>query len=134
MSELADIGHGILLLDDGNVEVLDQGSSLKVLYALDLKVTQSLYVHDQAMIFKLFCGISTRVNLPKASTPTFDGDNMNWSSFCEQFEVFVHKKQTLRVEKAFAYLRDELKDGSVRKVIQSSSQINGNYAKAIKCL
>ena len=39
MSELPDICCGILQLDHGREELLDQGSSLKkVIYAIDLKV------------------------------------------------------------------------------------------------
>ena len=39
MCELADVCCGILLLDRGSEELLEQGSSLKkVLYAVDLKV------------------------------------------------------------------------------------------------
>ena len=84
MTELTDICRGILLLDNGSEELLDQGSSLKkVLYVLDLRVKQLL--HEQTMSPKLISGVCTEVKLPKISVSIFDGDIMNWSSFWEQF-------------------------------------------------
>ena len=46
MSELVDVSRGILLLDRGSEELLEQGSSIKkALYAMDLKVKRLL--HEQ---------------------------------------------------------------------------------------
>ena len=45
----------------------------------------------------------------------FDGNIMNWSSFLEQFEVSIHKKESLHDVENVAYLRDALKDGSANK-------------------
>ena len=59
---------------------------------------------------------------------------MNWSSFWEQFEVSIHKKENLEDVEKLAYLRDALKDGSAKLVIQGLSQTEGNYSEAIKCL
>ena len=135
MSELADVCRGILLLDRGSEELLEQGSSIKkALYAVDLKVKRLL--HEQTSSPKL-SGVrhaSTGVKLPKISVPTFDGNIMNWSSFWEQFEVSIHKKENLEDVEKLAYLRDALKDGSAKLVIQGLSQTAGNYAEAIKCL
>ena len=79
MSELGNFCHGILLLDQGNEELLDQGPSLKkVRYALDLKVKRLL--HEQTTSQKLISGVSTGVKQPKINVPMFDGDIMNWSS------------------------------------------------------
>ena len=55
--------------------------------------------------------------LPKISVPTFDGDIMNWSSIWEQFEVSIHKKETLGDVEQLVFLRDALKDGSARQII-----------------
>ena len=135
MSELTDVCRGILLLDCGSEELLEQGSSLKkALYAKVLKVKRLL--HQQASILKL-CGVrhaSTGVKLPKISVLTFDGTIMNWSSFWEQSEVSIYRKENIENVEKVAYLTDALKDGSAKLVIQGLSQTAGNYAKAIKCL
>ena len=59
---------------------------------------------------------------------------MNWTSFWEQLEVSIHKKESLEDVKKLAYLRDALKNGSAKQVIQGVSQTAGNYAETIKCL
>ena len=74
------------------------------------------------------------MKLPKISVPTFDGDIMNWSSFWQQFEVSIHKKESLQNVEKLAYLRDALKGGSANQVIEGLSQTAGNYDEAIKCL
>ena len=133
MSELADICRGILLLDHGSDERLDQAASLKkVLYALDLELKR--LIHHKTTSPKVISGVGTGVKLPKISVPRFDGDIMNWSSFWEQFEVSIHKKEILEDVEKLAYLRDALKDGSAKQVIQGLSRTAGNYAEAIKCL
>ena len=58
---------------------------------------------------------------------------MNWRSFWEQFEVSNYKKNVEDVEN-LAYLRDALKDGSARKVIQRLLEMVEKYPKVIKCL
>ena len=101
MSELSDICCGILLLDHGSEEFLDQGSTLnKVFYALDLKV--KLLLHEQMASGKLIRGISTGAKLPKISIPMFDGDIMNWSSFWEQSDVSIHKKELFGMLKSLS--------------------------------
>ena len=117
MSELSDIHCGILLLNHGSEELLDQGSSFKKVFcALDLKVKRLL--HEQTMSPKLISGINTGVKLLKISAPTFDGNIINWSFFWEQFEVYIHKKETLEEVEKLAHLRDALKNGWARQVIQ----------------
>ena len=123
MSELTDVSHGILLLDRGSEELLEQGSFIKkALYAVDLKVKRLL--HEQTSSPKL-SGVrhaTTGVKLPEISVLTFDGNIMNWSSFWEQFEVPIHKKENFEDVEKLAYLRDALKDGSAKLVIQRLSQ------------
>ena len=131
MSELTNVSRGILLLDRASEELLEQGSSLKkALYIVDLNVKRLL--HDQTSSPKL-SGVrhaTTGVKLPKISVPTFDGNIMNWSSFWEQFEVSIHKKENLEDVEKLAYLRDALKDGSPKLVIQGLSQTAGNYVES----
>ena len=79
MSELADVCHGVLLLDHDSKELLEQGSSLeKALYALDLKV--KCLLHKQATSPKLtgIHQVRPGVKLPKISVPMFDGDIMEF--------------------------------------------------------
>ena len=113
MSELTDISHEILLLNQGSEELLEQGSSLnKVLYALDLKVKRLLHEQTTSPNFNSTQQANTRVKLSRISVPTFDGNIMNWSSFWEQFEASIHKKESLQDVEKLAYLRDTQKDGS----------------------
>ena len=81
-------------------------------------------LHEQTSSPKLsgVCHATTGVKLPKISIPTFDGNIMNWSSFWEQFEVSIHKKENLEGVEKLAYLRHALKDGSAKLVIQGLSQ------------
>ena len=135
MSELADVSRDILLLDRGSEELLEQGSSIKkALYAMDLKVKRLLYEQTSSPKLSGVRHATTGLKLPKISIRTFDGSIMNWSSFWEQFEVSIHKKENLEDVEKLAYLREALKYGSAKLVIQGLSQMAGNYAEAIKCL
>ena len=49
------------------------------------------------------------IELPKISTPTFDGDILNWVAFWEQFEIAIHSKERLHDAQKFVYLREALK-------------------------
>ena len=74
-------------------------------------------------------------NLPRIEIPTFDGNILNWRLFWEQFQAAVHDKPHLgKVEKLITYLRDALKDGPARNVIQGLTQTAESYQEAVRCL
>ena len=115
MSELADVSRGILLLDRGSEELLEQGSSIKgALYAVDLKVKRLLHKQTSSPKLSGVCHASTGVKLPKISVPRFDGNIMNWTSFWEQFEVSIQKKENLEDVEKLA-LPEECLEGWIRQ-------------------
>ena len=59
---------------------------------------------------------------------------MNWVSFWEQFEIAVHTKEGLRDVEKLAYLKDAVKDGPAKHVIEGLSRTADSYTKAIECL
>ena len=133
LSELADVSHDYLLLDGGCEGLLEQGSSIKeALIAVDLEVKRLLLEQTSSPKFSGIRHATNGVKLLKISVPAFEGNIMNRSSFWKQFEVSIHQKKNLENIEKLAYLRDALKDGSAKLVIQGLSQTAGNYAEAIK--
>ena len=65
------------------------------------------------------------VKLLKISVPTFNGNIIEWRSFWEKFQVSIHKKEHLPDTEKLAYLKDALKDGPARTVIQGLAQTAG---------
>ena len=74
------------------------------------------------------------VKLPKLETPTFDGKLINWISFWQQFDVAIHSQSALTDVEKLAYLRNSLKDGSAKGVIEGLSTSGEFYTEAIETL
>ena len=74
------------------------------------------------------------INLPRIEIPTFDGNILNWRLFWEQFQAAVHDKPHLGEIDKLTYLRDALKDGPARNVIQGLTQTAESYQEAVRCL
>lgn len=77
---------------------------------------------------------SKGVKLPKIESPKFNGNIINWRSFWEQFEVSIHKRSDLSDAEKLVYLKNSLKDGSAKGVIEGLSQSGEFYAEAIQSL
>ncbi len=77
---------------------------------------------------------SKGVRLPKLQAPTFDGKFTNWMSFWEQFDVAIHSRPTLSDVDKLAYLRNALKDGSAKGIMEGLSASGEFYAEAIDTL
>ena len=60
------------------------------------------------------------VKLPKLDVPRFDGQLINWSSFWEQFQISVDEQTSLSDSEKLVYLKQALKGGSARSVIEVS--------------
>ena len=73
------------------------------------------------------------IHLPKISVSTFDGYILQWQSFWEQFELYVHDRTKLSDVIKLAYLRDALKDGPALNIIEGLAQTADNYNKAVSC-
>ena len=74
------------------------------------------------------------VKLPKLEAPSFDGKFTNWVSFWEQFDMAIHSRTTLTDVEKLAYLRNALKDGSAKGIIEGLSTSGEFYPEAIKIL
>jgi hypothetical protein len=74
------------------------------------------------------------VKLPKLEAPSFDGKYTNWISFWEQFEVAIHSRSSLSDVEKLAYLRNALKNGTAKGIIEGLSTSGDFYPEAIKTL
>ena len=78
--------------------------------------------------------VASEVKLPKIDVPTFKGNIMEWQSFWEQFDVSVHSRSQLTDPERLAYLRQALKDGPAKRVIEGFSGSGSAYREAIDML
>ena len=131
-SDLMDITHKILSLDTGGEDLMEEKSKVKeILLRVDLKIERLMLDLESS---PKVSGTEVGIRLPKISVPTFDGNMLNWTSFWEQFEIAVHSKEGLRDVEKLAYLKDAVKDGPAKHVIEGLSRTAGSYAEAIECL
>ena len=57
---------------------------------------------------------------------------MNWNSFWEQYEVSIRSREHLSNPEKLAYLRQSLKDGPAKRVIEGLSGSRNDYTEAIE--
>ena len=74
------------------------------------------------------------VEFPRISAPTFDGDILNWVAFWEQFEVAFHRNKKMHDGQKFVYVREAVKEGPAKQVIQGISHSSGSYEEAVEYL
>ena len=74
------------------------------------------------------------VKLPRLDVPTFDGQVINWISFWEQFDISIHRRTNLSNTEKLVYLKQSLKDGTAKGVIEGLSKSGEHYEEAIKSL
>ena len=82
----------------------------------------------------VFSTESKTIKLPKLDVPTFDGNILYWLTFWEQYCVAIHDRSDLSQAQKLVYLRQSLKDGSARSVIEGLSHSGEQYHEAVKCL
>ena len=123
------------------------------LIIMDLEDSDDLYTsHDQLEEIVLECVLAIKkllsslslpvdssvdnqgVKLPKLDAPTFDGKLISWKSFWDQFDIAIHSRTTLSKAEKLAYLRNSLKNGSAKGVIEGLSESGEFYEEAIKSL
>lgn len=76
---------------------------------------------------------SNNIRLPILEIPDFDGDLLNWS-FWERFSISIHEKTNLSNAEKLVYLRQALKVGTAKHLIEGLSDVGDCYAEAIECL
>ena len=74
------------------------------------------------------------VKLPKLDVPRFDGQLINWSSFWKQFQISVDEQTSLSDSEKLVYLKQALKGGSARSVIEGLSRSGDQYKQAVESL
>ena len=74
------------------------------------------------------------IKLPKIDIPSFNGDVIGWRTFWEQFNVSVHSQSDVSKPEKLVYLRQSLKSGSAKNVIEGLLKTSDDYDEAIKCL
>ena len=134
--ELQGVMKDVLSLDDFE-ERLERVSNIKCILS-KLRITISRLTEEikkepesrEAIRIPMVSGI----NLPRIDIPTFDGNILNWRLFWEQFQAAVHDKEHLGEIDKLTYLRDALKDGPAKNVIQGLTQSAESYQEAIRCL
>ena len=128
------ISREILALDKGGEDLLVhvQASKLeKTALDLGLRIERLSYRPDESSPKPT---VSSGVKLPKIDVPTFKGNIMEWQSFWEQFDVSVHSRSQLTDPERLAYLRQALKDGPSKRVIEGLSGSGSAYREAIDML
>ena len=77
------------------------------------------------------CSSSQFHKLPKSKMKTFDGNILNWQSFCDSYETAVHINHSLSDAKTFKYLKSLLQNESL-STVSGFVLTNVNYYKAIE--
>ena len=71
------------------------------------------------------------VRLPNIDVPKFDCEMLHWQTFWEQFSIAIHSRSDLSTTEKLVYLRQSLKDGSAKTVIEGLSHSGDQYEEAI---
>ena len=138
-SELSYVTRDILCTKDDEQALMAKESAIeKALFDINLKIS---HLHQQQAKFEETESFprdtnmySTGVKLPKISVPSFNRNLLNWSSFWEQFNIAIRSKEQLTDAEKLAYLKNSLKDGQARHVIEGLALTSENYLEAIACL
>ena len=77
---------------------------------------------------------SKHIQLPKLHLPTFRGDLMDWAPFWSQFRTAVDANDDLSSEHKLAYLRDAIKDSSIKSLMFSGAEREGLYSEIVEML
>jgi len=118
-------------LEDDDALCTSRSELERLLFDCDLTVRKLL--HDNASSDAPPLSVSG-VKLPKLEAPKFDGKYTNWISFWEQFNVAIHSQTSLSNVEKLAYLRNSLKDGSAKGIIDGLSTSGEFYVEAIDTL
>ena len=73
-------------------------------------------------------------SVPKIEVATFDGNVLGRNLFWEQFEVSIQSKIHISDAEKLAYLRQAVKDGPAKYVIEGLAHLDTNYVNAVECL
>ena len=133
--ELQGLKKEIISLEDFG-ERIDRASGIeRTLFELRVVITRLMKETKKEPVPKVVeTPLMASVSLPRIEIPTFDGNILNWQLFWEQFQAAVHDKPHLGEIDKLTYLRDAVKGGPARNVIQGLTQTVESYKEAIECL
>ena len=118
-------------LEDTDALNATQNGLEKLIFDCDLRIRRLLPNHTSSDAPP---PPASGVKLPKLEAPKFDGKYTNWISFWEQFDVAIHGRTSLSDVEKLAYLRNSVKDGSTKGIIEGLSTSGEFYAEAIDTL
>ena len=126
----------ILSLDDYGWRLERASGVERTLFGLKVALSRLMEETKGELDSKKVVGVPmlSGANLPRIEIPTFDGNILNWRLFWEQFQAAVHDKPHLGEIDKLTYLRDALKNGPARTVVQGLTQTADSYQEAVRCL
>ena len=132
--ELSDVAKSpvMLDLDEKDALLIKQSNLESCVFDNSLALKRAL-----SEIMKLESSRSSStlsIKLSKIDVPAFNGDVIGWRTFWEQFNVSVHSRSDISKPEKLVYLRQSLKSGSAKSVIEGLSKTSDDYDKAVKCL
>ena len=135
-AELGNVSSSILAMDleDSDALCTSQAALEKEIFTCGLKIKKLLVVPRHASDPTTSSSDEKSLKLPKLDVPTFDGKVIHWRSFWEQFDISIHSRSKLSDTEKLVYLKNALKDGTAKGVIEGLSQSGEHYKEAIKSL
>ncbi|CAC5415678.1 unnamed protein product [Mytilus coruscus] len=95
----------------------------------DLQSTNNLYNQG----FSSVSNSSQNHRLPQLDIPHFDGEILQWQTFCDSYESTIHFKSNLKEIQKFSYLKAQL-HGHTAQTIEGVALTNSNYTTAVNLL
>ena len=137
--DLAEMRTQILILDlDDRDEICVTQSSLEDLtfqLSLELRRLMATAMHqDSERSMDPGNSLYGGVKLPKLEVAKFNGNIIHWRTFWEQFNISVHSRTNISDAEKLVYLKQALKEGSAKEVIEGLSRTGECYGEAVECL
>ena len=135
-AELGKISSDLLAMDLDESDELYQAQSRQEnnIFSCGLKIKKLLASVPTTTSSAATSVESSGVKLPRIDVPTFDGQVINWNSCWEQFNISIHSRTKLSNTEKLVYLKQSLKDGTAKGVIEGLSKSGEHYEEAIKSL
>ena len=132
--ELCEVAKSPVMLDlDPKNDLLTRQDQLEA-RAFDNSLALKRALSEIAKLESSRPSSTLSIKLPKIDIPTFNGDMITWRTFWEQFDVSVHSRSDISKPEKLVYLRQSLRSGSAKNVIEGLSKTSDDYDEAIECL
>ena len=132
--ELKEIKKDLISVVDAD-ELEEKRAALKqLLYDLNIELNRLARTKEEKPPTISGATSITGNKLPRIEVPTFDGNILNWWIFWEQFDSAIHCKPQLTDSDKLTSLREALKNGPAKNVVECLTQTSESYNEAIRCL